>query len=188
MTKLSPAQEAEIVTRLARGDTQVSIHKDTGIAVATISRVRERQADSLAVIDTRLRKQKLKITSRLLEKTHQILEARLNRSIMPIEGQLAIIDKWFEETEKTPEDYKVYKTKIGLIEKQQVSTHDLIAISKEMFVESRVEDGRPTNVTYNADAKTTKDQLDNLLAAIQNGDEIGLIELENNAISDEVSE
>lgn len=175
MSSLPINTEAEVVARLARGDKQQDIASDLQIAPNTVTKVKERQSQALEVINTKVAQRKLRITSRILEKAHRQLEQRLDESDNYEELLKEIQEDW-EKSDQTEQDEKVFTKKLNQL--KRLSVLELINITKEAFHQSQVEQGKPTSLTYTADAKTTKEQLDQLLEAM-NRDDPNLIELTN---------
>lgn len=168
--------ESEVVARLARGDTQTKIASDLNININTITKVKNRQSEALGVISTKVAQRKMRITSRILEKAHKQLEQRLDES-GNYEALLESINEEWKNSDQTEADERVHKQKLGQL--KRLSVLELLSITKEAFHQSQVEQGKPTSLTYTADAATTKTQLDQLLEAINNGDDTKLIELTN---------
>jgi hypothetical protein len=183
MSSLSITVEAEVVARLARGDTQTQIASDLQIAPNTITRIKDRQSQALEAIGVKVAQRKQRITSRILDKAHRQLEQRLDESDN-YEQLLKEIHEEFEESQQTEGDKAILNHKLGKLKK--LSVLELINITKEAFHQSQVEQGKPTSVNYTADAKTTKEQLDQLLEAMNGKDDGRLIELASNDLSQSV--
>jgi DNA-binding CsgD family transcriptional regulator len=176
MNGLEPSTEAEVVARLARGDKQYNIAQDLGISERLVGTVKRRQSDALEVINRKLLQRKMRATTRILEKVHQQLEKRIDESAEYWE----LIDQYqaeYDESEQTETDKELLSVKLKSL--KRLTTSELITVAKEMFHESQVEQGKPTSLSYTADANTTKIQLDQIMQAINNGDEIKLLEVTN---------
>jgi hypothetical protein len=169
--------EAEVVARLARGDTQTKIASDLNINPSTVGKIKDRQSSAISTISAKVAQRKMRITSRILEKAHRQLEQRLDESDN-YDEIIKDIQAEYEESDKTDADKEILKHKLSKLKK--LSVLELINITKEAFHQSQVEQGKPTSLSYSADPKTTKEQLDQLLEAIESKNGERLIELTGN--------
>lgn len=181
---LSPAKEVEVVSRIVRGDSYATITKETGVAPATISKIKKRQAEALATISGKLLQRKQKTAERLLDKTHQLLERRIDNALQ-YEEKLEIVDqKWLDELDKIYEendDPEVTKTLINavndthqrslrVLREQFMSNTSLIALSREMYSEAKSDDEIDAPQTHG----DSQAQLVALVDALKAGDEVKL--------------
>lgn len=182
MAELSTAQEVEIVSRLVRGDTYSLIVDEMGVSTATISKVKRRQANAIATISGQLLKRKQKTAERILDKTHQLLENRID-SALRYEEKLATIETaWHDElVEDTYDDEKleaeriksvnaIYGAKLRHLRDELFSNSALISLSKEMSDESKGDDVDPSA----APPASSQAQLEALVEALKAGDEVKL--------------
>jgi hypothetical protein len=174
MSLLSPTLEAEVVARLARGDAQHKIAAELQLGTSTIARIKERQSQALQVINTKVAQRKMRVTSRILEKAHRQLEKRLDDS-ENYEQLLEEVELEFAESKKNKEDTAHYHAKKASLTK--LSTAELVSLTKEMFHQSQVEQGKPTTLVSSSDQSTTKQDLEQLLEAIRNGDEVKMLQM-----------
>lgn len=63
---------------LARGDTKTKIHETTGIPIASISNIKKRNPEALAVIEQRILDHNTIKAQELLDKANNIIEQKLD--------------------------------------------------------------------------------------------------------------
>lgn len=185
MNGLEPSTEAEVIARIARGDKQYRIAEDLQISERLVTAVKKRQSDALEVINRKIFQRKMRVTTRILEKVHQQLEKRVDESA-DYSALVEEAEAEFRESAQTEVDIQLLTAKLKSFKK--LTTAELITVAKEMFHESQVEQGKPTSLNYTADANTTKLQLDQLMQAIQSGDEVKLLEVTGTDLTDDSSE
>lgn len=183
MPELNTQKEIEVVTRIVRGDTYQLIADDLGVSTATISAVKKRQSNAIAMLSQKLLERKQKIAERILEKTHELLENRVDDALQyekKCEKIEAKLDKdLLKATEiNDPEQRKEaradarnkYNKAMTRVRQEYMTTSTAVQLAKEMNAES-TDDGSPNLPATQADSKA---QLVALVEAIQSGDEVRL--------------
>lgn len=183
MAALSTTQEIEVVSRLIRGETYDMISAAVGIPHATIAAVKRRQKNAIAKISSQLLQRKQHTAQRILDKTHELLEARIDNALRYEEKLTKIEEDWRRDQDEAHELYEDkelteylhsinarHEAKLRKLKDEFMSNSALIALSKEMSDQSKDED----EANKNQPPVDSKVQLQALVAALQAGDEVRL--------------
>lgn len=170
-TRLPDHVDIDVVARLVRGDSHNKISEELGIAVDTVAAIKKRQSSALAVINTKVAEKKQLRTLRILDKAHELLEKKLTDADA-YEELVAAIELEYANSDMTKEDQAVRKAALKAISKPTVS--ELVTISKEMFHESQVEQGKPTSIAAAGSREEQTAELQKMVQALDIGDEIEL--------------
>lgn len=175
-TLLDAQKETQVVAMIARGDTYTTIidrlKKESGIVLSqgTLTNIKNRNGEALAFMKNALAERETIHTTKLLDKSRKLIERKLDRALD--------IDESFLELHK---DYKSgeideheFRLRFDQMIKSELSTSELTSLSKEMFNQSQIEQGKPT--TINTDANAAKEKLSSLLLAIKKGDDVLALE------------
>lgn len=164
---IAQADEIKAVALLARGDSNASVARETGISESSIKNIKERNADTLQVIRAELVARETKKAKKLLDRSHELIEKRLDNESTTFENRDKLQEK-YDDGEITNSQYLQ-----GLRSLPMLTLTELTALSKEMFNQSQVEEGKPTSIsagtgTTPQDAKSRLRQLLDLMA--ENGE------------------
>lgn len=172
---LSTAVELEIVGRLARGDTYSSIARDLEVSPGSITNVKKRNEAALAYIQQQLVEEKASSATRILKKSHQIIEKKLDAAQTYEEKRREIWENW-HNSDHTDDDRKERDTALAGL--RDVTLTEATSVAREMFNQSQVEQGKPTAIT----ATEQKERVKDLAERIKNGD---VIELQRLILTDD---
>lgn len=172
---LDTATETNILARIARGDTYEAIRRDlavegTSIAISTISAVKKRNVASLEFMQNELVKHETNQSTKLLTKSRKLLERKLDKAL-GIDEQIEDITEQYQAGEI---DDVMFRSLTDRADKSELTASELNSITKEMFNQSQVEQGKPTAITDNP--TQAKENLKTLLEAINDKDDRKIIE------------
>lgn len=174
-TSIDAATETRIVAMIARGDTYEAIRrvlKDEGITIAlsTISDVKKRNTDALKYMQDALVQHETNQSTKLLSKSRQLLERKLNRALHQDE-EMADLKEQYVEGEIDQGQFNVLMERAL---KSELTVAELTSLTKEMFNQSQVEQGKPTSITENP--AQAKENLKTLLEAINSKDDKAIVQ------------
>lgn len=175
MSKIDTQTETKIVAMIARGDSyseiQTILLKD-GISItgAGISGIKDRNLEALSYIQRELARHEVSKTTRILDKTRNMIDKKLDGAVN-LEQDLAHIRDLRESGEIDDIEYGHLFNK--LIRDANISIKDLTTVSKEMFTQSQIEAGKPTSIVENPEQ--AKKNLNTLLRAIKDGKEEDMV-------------
>lgn len=167
---ISIDQETKIVMLLARGDEYKDIMKQVDVSVNTITKVKRRNKDNLALIAEKVMEKALDDAAASKQKANKIISKRLDRDETNAEVLAKAQQDWiddkitFKELEAVMRRFK----EIGITE--------LVTVSKEMHAQTSKGDDTPSS---------PKD-LATLAAALASGDEVRITQAIFNAKSPNV--
>lgn len=139
-SKVDQQTEVKAVALLARGDSPVKIAEELGIHVNTVRNIKERNVDVLADVKHELVVHEIKKAKTLLDKSHSLIEKRLSAETKVAEGRQELS----EMLANGDIEYRDYIA--GLKQLPQLTLAELTALSKEMFNQSQIEEGKPTSI------------------------------------------
>lgn len=140
--RTDPEVELRVVSLIAVGRRYADISEETGVAVPTIKKIKRRNPQALAKMQTVIIERQAKVAARIHQKS-------LNE-----------IDKKLDRAEAGSED---------------ITIKDLVSVSKEMFSQSQIEQGKPTAITMNPHGDLG--YLKTLTAALEADDAVAMAEL-----------
>lgn len=172
---ISSADEVKAVALLARGDSNAAVARQTGISESSIANIKERNADTLAVIRAELVARETKQAKKLLDRSHKLIESRLDNETTTFDNREKLQEK-YDAGEITNSQYLQ-----GLRALPMLTLTELTALSKEMFNQSQVEEGKPTSISAGTGntPQDAKSRLEQLLQLMRDNDEVTLLELKN---------
>lgn len=169
-SSLSDAEETAVVALIARGQTYKEINQymrntyERSIAADTVTAIKVRNKETLAHLKTEIVAQTTSDTLHILNKANERLQERLIADERNTDMFKIFQDK-FLATEIT---FKEYEKAVKLLPKSFfISTGELVAISKEMFAQSK---GTETPAAEQIDPAQ-------LAKAIQEGDTLTINQL-----------
>lgn len=172
---LDAATETRVVAMIARGDTYEAIRRALGtegvsIAISTISDVKKRNPDALKYIQDALVEHEANQSTKLLSKSRRLLDRKLDRALRQDEE----IQELTEQYQSGEFDEAVFNGLLHKALKSELTVAELTSLTKEMFNQSQVEQGKPTSITENP--TQAKENLKALLEAINNNDDKAILE------------
>lgn len=150
---------------LARGDTYRAIGDELGITPMSVKNIKDRNPDTLQIMKTKLIDNKITSAAKILSKSHKLIEGRLDQ-IEDDDGRRRELDLMLENDEI---DQKEWRTRRSVL--RDASINELTSVSREMFSQSQIEQGKPTNISGNQEA--SQYMLD-ITEAIKSGDTVKL--------------
>lgn len=165
---LTIEEETKIVALLARGDTQESIEKEIGISQQTVSAVKKRNKENLAIIS---QKMLAKATEDALS-IKQDANAKISHRLKRDDKAAQILDKAYDQYLNEEIDLKQFTEAARRI--KELSINELVSVSKAMHDQSTAEEKPPA----------TQSDLAALAMAIRSGDEVKITQAVFNAQSD----
>ena len=151
---------------VARGDRNAEIARKIGVNPLTVARIKKRHPDVLKNIQGLMIERQVSQASKLLEKSHKLLEDDLDTIEAHRKTKKQITGR-FRKGEINAEEYRSQLE--GLVD---ASIAELTSLSREMFTESRVEQGQPTSISQNP--KEAQAELKKLVELIEAGDTVEL--------------
>lgn len=172
-TPISQADEIKAVALLARGDSQNAVAREVGISSSTVRNIQERNAETLASIKAELILRETKKAKRILDRSHAMIDKKLDNESAIYEAREKLQEKW-DDGEVTPGQYA--QALRGL---PTLTLAELTALSKEMFNQSQIEEGKPTTIAQGAGGspKEAEQKLQDLIDALHGNDEVKMLEL-----------
>lgn len=172
---LDASTEMRVVAMIARGDTYEAIKgalasEGIQIATSTISAIKRRNPDALKHIQDAIMVNETHQSTKLLVKSRQLLERKLNRALNQDEEIEELTEK-YHNGEITEIEFNHLLQKAI---KSELSVAELTSLTKEMFNQSQVEQGKPTSITENP--AQAKENLKKLLEAINSKDDKAIVE------------
>lgn len=156
-THLNLEQETRIVALLARGtDTQGEIAKEVGVSDVTVTAVKKRNKENLAIISQQLLMRAAEDAGSIKEKANTKLSQKLDRD----DKVVRIIEKAHDEFLEGEISIKEYSAILRKV--KELSVNELVTVSREMHNQSAGAEKPPT----------TQQDLAFLAAAIASGDEV----------------
>lgn len=170
---ISVADEIKVVALLARGDTFKQIAEAVGISEGSITNIKERNADTLDDVRVKLVLQKTKQAKKILSRSHDLIEQRLSAEEKYYDDRVDLKES-LENGEIT---YTQYLS--GLRAIPTISLAELTGLSKEMFNQSQIEDGKPTSIPGGAgdNSSDAAKKLQDLIDALHSNDSVKMLEL-----------
>ncbi len=147
MEQTDPITERKAVTMLARGDTQQKVANKLSIPQSTVSAIKKRNSELLANIEERVENYRAEKAAELLTKSQKLLTKKLDK----------------------------LDTNDGALSQTKLS--ELVTVMKEAHQQIRLETGKPTSISSTANVppeQATTENLEDLVKAIKEGDEIEL--------------
>ena len=176
MSKIDTQTETRIVVLKARGDTYEQIKntlaKDgVDISISGLQKVIERNKPALEHIKSELVQHQTTKTTRILEKTREQIEKKLDAAA----GDVPVLQELIELRDSGEiDDAEFARLSMRAVESHHIPLRDLIAASKEMFNQSQIEAGKPTSITESPEQ--AKRNLQTLLEAIHNRDDKAMVD------------
>lgn len=176
MSKIDTQTETRIVVLKARGDTYEQIKntlaKDgVDISVSGLQKVVERNKAAMEHIKGELVQHQTTKTTRILEKTREQIEKKLDAAA----GDVPVLHELIQlRDDGEIDDNEFARLSMRAVEAHGIPLRDLIAASKEMFNQSQIEAGKPTSITESPEQ--AKRNLQTLLEAIHNRDDKGMVD------------
>lgn len=143
--RLTPEQRRQILAMSARGDTNVSIAQVVGVNQVTVANVRKRNSDLLSEMKDKVNSYRAQKATDILDKSENLMIRKLNKALEQ--------------------------------EDDRLSLDELSRISKTAYERVRLEQGRATSISAqdtDKPIKTSQIDLEQLVAALKDGDEIAL--------------
>ena len=162
-TRVPQTKRSEIVAMIARGDKTTAIAASAGVSVAMVSKLRKEEAGAIQAIQDRIQDSKAEVANRVLSKTNQLLEARVDQAVQ--RDRLRV--EYAEQLVTGKIDRKKYNELIRQL--PNITTAELTSLSREMFSQSAKADDAPKNST-----EAQKQQLLSMLEQIKEGNEVVL--------------
>lgn len=150
--------ETQIVARLARGDKQLDIMAEMGVAIATVTAVKKRNKENLAIIKQKTLEKQIENAEAIKQKSNAKLSKRLDRD----DEAEKIISK--AQSEYLNGDISLKEFSDIMRRVKELSVNELVTISKEMHHQT-VETDKPP---------AAAGDLTDLIAAIKSGDEVSI--------------
>lgn len=173
---VSPLIETRVLALITRGDTYEDIQKSLardghGINKMTISAIKKRNAEALDYMKSALVKHEMNKSAEILGKTRLLLEKKLTKALK-VDDELddlkaQLIDGLIDDSQ--------YDVLSKNLRKDDLSVVALTSLSKEMFSQSRIEEGKLPDKPESPEEARQK--LGDLLKAVNDKDEKKLIEL-----------
>lgn len=163
-TKLDVQQEA--ISRLARGDSYKAIAKDLKVSEATISKLKKENTELIENAGKLIIAKKIAGAIEILDQTHKLIQEKLDQAQQANERE-AQLWQMFLDRKIT---YLDYTREVRAL--PAISLNDLTSLSREMFHQSQLEQGKPTQVVANT--QEAKENLMKLTKALGKGDEVEL--------------
>jgi hypothetical protein len=168
--RVDQATETKVLALIARGDTYDAIKgvlesEGTIISIATISAIKSRNKSALDFMKQELVKHEVSASTKLLGKARQLLERKLTRALNAEQIQKELI----EEAKSGELEPHIFEALYNKALKAELTVAELTSLSKEMFNQSQVEQGKPTSITESP--AQAKENLKTLLEAINNQDD-----------------
>lgn len=176
MAKIDTQTETRIVVLKARGDTYEDIKKTLAkdgieMSISGLQKVIERNKPALEHIKSELVQHQTTKTSRILEKTREQIEKKLDAAA----GDIPALQELIELRDAGEIDNDEFsRLSMRAVEAHGIPLRDLIAASKEMFNQSQIEAGKPTSITESPEQ--AKRNLQTLLEAIHNRDDKAMVD------------
>lgn len=170
MAKLYDTEtQLKVLALLARGDTHAAISEAMDIPVTSISGIKQRNSQALAVIQERMVTHQASKSKKLLDKAHDLIESKLDRSAKAEE----IRHQAFQDFHDGLIEKEELRARIDTIE--EATLKDLTSVAREMFNQSQIESGKPTSISNSP--VEAKAELLKLVEAIKEGDEVQLFKM-----------
>lgn len=175
MSKIDAKTETQVVALIARGDSYSSIVEQLakdGISLtpAAITGIKQRNTQALSYIQQRLADHEIGKTTRILDKTRNMIEKKLDDA-GKCEDERLELRELYDNGEIDAREY--LRRNDELVRRYHVTIKDLTTVSKEMFTQSQIEAGKPTSITETPEQ--AKKNLQTLLEAIQGGKEEDMV-------------
>jgi hypothetical protein len=163
--------EMRVLAMVARGDTYSAIRaqlQEDGITMspATITAIKKRNPKALAKMESMLADHATSSAQKILKKAHKLIDKRLEQADNS-EKDAEELHKKYEAGEITFKEYLDATARLF-----KISVSELTSLSKEMFHQSQVEQGKPTSITESA--MDAKQEVVDIAKALENVDEVEL--------------
>lgn len=166
-------KQLTVLIRYVRGDTMADIAREEGIDPQTGYRIRRENPEALAEIQRRLINHQLSSARKLLTKSQDLIERKLNKALTADQQKEDLI----EQLVNGVIEQKEYKARLAQIYEPTIA--ELNAVAKESFTQSQIEDGKPTAIAEKSGS--IQRELVALVEAIKSGDEVVLAQMVFNA-------
>jgi hypothetical protein len=172
--------EMKILAMIVRGDTHRSIAEEMNINVNTVTAIKKRNPDTIKIMREKLAEKQISSAQKILTKSRRLMESKLDQYESNEDKRLEIM-RQFEDGEINHKEMtqELAKYPTG-------SLTELTAVSREMFNQNQVENNKPTSIPGNSSEQ--KQQLVDLVRAIESGDEVKLQQIIFNPKDDNVIE
>lgn len=172
--------EMKILAMIVRGDTHRSIAEEMNINVNTVTAIKKRNPDTIKIMREKLAEKQISSAQKILTKSRRLMESKLDQYESNEDKRLEIM-RQFEDGEIN------HKEMTQELAKYPTGTlTELTAVSREMFNQNQVENNKPTAISGNSSEQ--KQQLVDLVRAIESGDEVKLQQIIFNPKDDNVIE
>jgi predicted DNA-binding protein YlxM (UPF0122 family) len=161
--------QLKILAMVARGDTLQEISDTTNVAVSTVQDIKARNKSSLALIQERMIDHQISSSKKILNKAHNLIERKLTKA-EKADQEREELYRALEEGIIKPEEFRA---RLGALYEPTLT--ELNAVSRESFNQSQIEAGKPTSISNSP--TEAKQQLVDLVQAIQAGDEVELYKM-----------
>lgn len=173
--RLSTQTETQIIAMIARGDTYGAIQqafklKDESISISTISTVKKRNLEALKYMQGVIVEQSTNQSTKILAKSRELIDRKLDRALKQ-DDEIAEIKQKFEDGELESSEFMHL---LDRATKHELTVTELTSLTREMFNQSQVEQGKPTSISDNP--AQAKENLKTLLEAINNKNETAILE------------
>lgn len=160
-----PQDEMQILARVVRGDSYDSIATDFSISKGTITNIKNRNPETLAILQENLLAHRQTQASSILEKANKAIDKRIDES-EEFDTKLAELQRQYRDGEIDEDVFRVRVNKL-----QRLSITELTSVSREMHAQSKTQnpDERPA-----MNPNETKEYLVNLAKGLESGDEVVL--------------
>lgn len=168
--------EIQVVAMVARGDTYDDISKflatkEYAISPATLTVIKKRNAEALSFMTTKMVEHETNRASDILAKSQKALENKLDTHI-DLKKSIRGLGEQYHKGEIDEQEYGIMLD--NLHRDARITPAELTTISKEMFNQSQILSGKPTNITDNPNR--AKENVQRMLSAIKSGDEEKMID------------
>lgn len=173
--RLSTQTETQIIAMIARGDTYGAIQqalkaKDESVSIQTITAVKKRNLEAFKYMKGVMVEQATNQSTKILAKSRELIDRKLDRALRQNDEVLELTQQ-FEDGDIEREEFHVL---LNRAEKHELTVQELTSLTREMFNQSQVEQGKPTSISDNP--AQAKENLKTLLEAINNKNETAILE------------
>jgi predicted DNA-binding protein YlxM (UPF0122 family) len=168
MARTDTETTLKILALVARGDTLRDISESTGVSLTTVHDIKKRNQSALATIQSKMIDHQVSTSKKILSKAQNLIESKLDKA--------AKVDQEREELmmllKSGDIDTREYQARLTLL--SMPSLTELNAVAREAFTQSQIEQGKPTSISSPTE---TKQQLIDLVEALNKGDEVQLFKM-----------
>lgn len=170
MKRIDSQTETRALALLARGDSyddivSTFVREGTPVSKSTLVSVKRRNTETLKYMQDALVQHELNKSTQILAKARQLLEKKIHKALL--------VDDKLDELTQELKDHEIelnqYELLVKTLRKDDISVAVLTTLTKEMFNQSQVEQGKPTVISENP--QQARENLKTLLQAIDAKDE-----------------